>query len=101
MFAAERDALKWEAYSGALGIQEREMTVVMRSGACGSNLGSVTRRPRALLFVEWRYRNPNTLPSFRAPATWTTWARRLRYSPALRSRATLMTWGCPRTCTRR
>ena len=29
MFAAERDALKWEAYSGALGIQEREMTVVM------------------------------------------------------------------------
>ena len=29
MFAAERDALKWEAYSGALSIQEREMTVVM------------------------------------------------------------------------
>ncbi|KAL1511933.1 hypothetical protein AB1Y20_005214 [Prymnesium parvum] len=29
MFAAERDALKWEAYSGALGIQEREMTVLM------------------------------------------------------------------------
>ena len=51
MFAAERDALKWEAYSGALGIQEREMTVVMRSGAFASNLGSVTRRPRALLFV--------------------------------------------------
>ena len=28
MFAAERDALKWEAYTDALGIQEREMDVI-------------------------------------------------------------------------